>query len=174
MKFTYRTLLFFFFLTLKITSQEYKNTFDFYIENKKSLLGITIGQSIKTIPKERLQEFPFHIKDENRTIYYLISPNQERIALLYSDFNNNEKVGSIVIINNEVITEDGFKIGTIFNEIITQIDNDKLQIHIDKKDSSVILSVDHLHYTLDFFSDTTTISIEKIPLNSKVISILIQ
>ncbi|WP_299715614.1 hypothetical protein [uncultured Tenacibaculum sp.] len=164
-------LCFFFILWNQIgNSQE---TPSYYIENKSSFLDIRLGTAVSEISKDRIEDFPFTLKDENKKLYYFLDTKKQRVAIIHSILKDQEIVSCIELATTNFSTEHGFNIGTTFEDIIKKFSPHEFKIR-NNNTYGVIIRIDKLNYILDFPSDNDTVSIDEIPLTSMVISVRIQ
>lgn len=138
------------------------------IVERKEFFGVKIGEPIENFGNLATLG-KISKKGVVLDVYYIEQRGVE-IGYFLPDSKNDTLVGNIFIQSEKAVTEDGFKVGTSFEEILEKLP----AVKVLELENEIYAVVANISYKLDYRNYGTVLSRTSIPKKSKILEIIIR
>ncbi|MEL7339508.1 MAG: hypothetical protein AAGM67_03405 [Bacteroidota bacterium] len=143
-----------------------------YLVRSDGFFGMRAGQSISALPDSLYSKAEVTSGGGEFDVYNLLDYDQSVLGYFYSDPQNADVIGDIIVISRKAITPEGFRIGTSFETIQQTLTN--YEVHGSEVEKRTHVMYNSLNLQLNFASSTYEMDESTIPKDAQVILMWIE
>lgn len=138
-----------------------------YLVRSDGFFAIRTGQSISALPDSLYSKAEVTSGGGEFDVYNILDHDQSVLGYFYSDPQNADLIGDIIVIGRKAITPEGFRIGTTFATIQQNLQN--YEVHGSAVEKRTHVMYNNLNLQLNFASSTYEMDESTVPKDAQVI-----